>query len=135
RHPAKGRPFVSIGFPGLPGVLTGINESGLFVGDRGQIRKNTSEMASNAVPAMSRQRVLLETCKTAEEAVARIETMPRTVPQNYVIADAERAYFLEADAARVVRREPCNDTVTGTNWAEEKRGVFKGDARFGLLCG
>jgi hypothetical protein len=134
RHPAKGRPFASLAFPGLVGVLTGMNDAGLFVADLVQIRRGAPPPAKGAVPVMSLQRLMLERCSTADEAVELLESTPRTVPQNYIIADATRAWFLETDSEKVVRRESLNDVVVGTNYAAERRGVAKTDMRFGMLC-
>jgi len=134
RHPDDGRAFVSCGFPGIPGVLTGMNDAGVFVGDLVQFATKPPAPKDGGVPVMSLQRLALERCATAAEVVAFIDGAPRTVPQNYVVADADGAAFLESDSARVVRREPCGETVAGTNWAEEARGASKGDARFGNLC-
>jgi hypothetical protein len=135
RHPDEGRTFVSCGFPGIPGVLTGMNDAGLFVGDLVQFAgKGAVAPKDGGVPVMSLQRLALENCAAAADAVALIENASRTVPQNYVVADAAGAAFLETDSARVVRRAPVGETVAGTNWAEERRGAAKGDARFGNLC-
>ena len=38
------------------------------------------------------------------------------MPQNYVLADAKEAVFVEADATKVTRRTPLNNVVAGTNW-------------------
>jgi hypothetical protein len=134
RHPDKGRAFVSCGFPGIPGVLTGMNDAGVFVGDLVQFAVKPPAPKDDGVPVMSLQRLALESCAAAADVVALIERSPRTVAQNYVVADATGAAFLETDSARVVRRAPCGETVAGTNWAEEARGASKGDARFGNLC-
>jgi hypothetical protein len=133
RHPEKGRPFVSCGFPGIPGVLTGMNDSGLFTADLVQFGTKV-EPRADGIPVMSLQRLLLEKCATAAEAAALVESSPRTVPQNYIVADASGAVFLETNASSVTNRAPVGDTVAGTNWPEEKRGTLKGDVRFGNLC-
>jgi hypothetical protein len=134
RHPDQGHTFISCGFPGLPGVLTGMNDAGLFMGDLVLFAKGAPAPADAGIPVMSLQRLALETCANAKEAVARVEAGPRTVPQNYIVCDRDGAAFLETDAAKVVHRPPCGETVAGTNWAEEQRGSLKGDVRFGSLC-
>jgi hypothetical protein len=134
RHPNEGRATVSCGFPGLPGVLTGMNDAGVFCGDLVQYAKTRPESMEGAIPVMSLQRLLLETCGTAEEALKLIETTSRTVPQNYLVADSAGAHFVETDAAAFVRRPPCDSTVAGTNWAQEERGKPKGDYRFARMC-
>jgi hypothetical protein len=133
RHPEQGHAFISCGFAGLPGVLTGMNDAGVFMGDLVLFSKGPAA-AQGGIPVMALQRLALETCATAEAAVARIESAPRTVPQNYIVADKDGAAFLETDSLKFVRRAACGETVAGTNWAEEERGTLKGDARFGNLC-
>ena len=88
----------------------------------------------DGIPVMSLQRLVLESATTAANAAAILESSPRTVPQNYIVADAAGAVFLETDSAHAVRRAPLNDTLAGTNWAKESRGTLKGDLRFGNLC-
>jgi hypothetical protein len=134
RHPEKGHAFVSCGFPGIPGVLTGMNDAGVFTADLVQFAKTKVPPKDDGIPVMSLQRLALERSATAEEAAALYESSPRTVPQNYIVADAAGAAFLEADSQKLSRRAPCGDTVAGTNWAQEERGKLKGDVRFGNLC-
>lgn len=134
RHPDSGHAFVSCGFPGIPGVLTGMNDTGLFTADLVQFAKTKVAPRDDGIPVMSLQRMALERCATAADAVALYEKSPRTVPQNYIVADAAGAAFLEADSQKLSRRAPLGDTVAGTNWAEEERGALKGDVRFGNLC-
>jgi len=134
RHPNDGRPFLSCGFPGIPGVLTGMNDAGLFVADLVQFRKNAPAPRERGVPVMSLVRLALESCDTAAEATSLFEGAPRTVPHNYVVADPSGAAFLETDSTQVVLRPPCGETVAGTNWAEEARGKKVGDMRFAGLC-
>ena len=136
RHPASGRAFVSVGYPGLPGVLTGMNADGLFVGNLVQMTGATGPAsAPGGVPVMSLQRLLLEQCATAPEAAQMLDSTARTVPQNYVLADTGTALFVETDSARAVRRDPKGDVVAGTNWAGEVWGKAGGDPRFGAMCG
>ena len=134
RHPDGGRPFLSCGFPGIPGVLTGMNDAGVFTADLVQYARKPAAADDGGIPVMSLQRLAMETCTTAAQAVAVYEGSLRTVPQNYIVADAEGASFLETDAVKVVRRVARADTVAGTNWAEEERGHLRGDARFGSIC-
>jgi hypothetical protein len=136
RHPDEGRATVSCGFAGLPGVLSGMNDAGVFTADLVQYAFGRPAPKEKGVPVMSLQRLALETSGTAEEVLRVYETSLRTVPQNYVVGDKTAAAFVECDAGSFVRREPCGQTVAGTNWAEEARGAKpKGDARFGNMCG
>ena len=134
RHPDEGRAFLSCGYAGLPGVLTGMNADGVFTADLVQYSREKVGARPDGIPVMSLQRLVLERCRTAEEAALLIEASPRTVPQNYIVADAMKAFFLETDAAAARRRAPVKDTLAGTNWAGEERGKTRGDLRFGNLC-
>jgi hypothetical protein len=134
RHPDEGRAFLSCGYPGLPGVLTGMNADGVFTADLVQYTRAKSAPREDGIPVMSLQRLVLERCATAQQAAALIESSPRTVAQNYIVADATSALFVESDAAGARRRAPVNDTLAGTNWAGEERGRARGDMRFGNLC-
>jgi hypothetical protein len=134
RHPDEGRAFLSCGYPGLPGVLTGMNADGVFTADLVQYSRAKVPAGEGGIPVMSLQRLVLERCSTAEEAAALIESSPRTVAQNYIVADAAKALFLETDGAGARRRAPVKDTLAGTNWAAEERGKVKGDMRFTNLC-
>lgn len=134
RHPDEGRAFISCGYPGLPGVLTGMNSDGVFTADLVQYNKAKAAPRADGIPVMSLQRLVLERCATAEQAAALIEHASRTVAQNYIVADAMRALFVESDAENARLRAPVNDTLAGTNWAGEERGKARGDMRFGNLC-
>jgi hypothetical protein len=136
RHPDAGRAFLSLGFPGLPGVVTGMNADGLFVADLVQMPTDgkRAPSAHDGVPVMALQRLVLERCTTVDDAIELMRTTSRTVPQNYLLADAARAAFLETDARRFVEREPMGETVVGTNYAGEKRRERVFDPRFGSIC-
>ncbi len=136
RHPNTGRAFVSVGYPGMSGVVTGMNEDGLFVADLVQmvLAREKRPLVQVGMPVMALQRVVLEQAATVDEAVAIIERATRTVPHNYIVADASRAEFLETDSETCNKRPPTNNTVIGTNYAGEKRDRAQLDFRFAVLC-
>jgi hypothetical protein len=101
QHPAvfvvqpKGkRAFVSAGWAGFIGVLTGVNERGVSIG---QVGAETADVDYRGVPMPFLMRRVMEESDGLDEAVQIITAGPRTVGINYVIADApaRRAVTIE----------------------------------------
>ncbi|HEX9780032.1 MAG TPA: C45 family peptidase [bacterium] len=85
-RPEDGRAFVSAGWAGFIGVLTGVNEDRVSIG---QIGAETVERTYDGVPMAFLMRRVLEQAGTLEEAVRILEESPRTVGVNYIVADAK----------------------------------------------
>jgi hypothetical protein len=93
-RPAGRRAFVSFGWAGFVGVLTGVNDAQLSIG---QVGAETTDATYRGEPMAFLMRRVLEQADGLEEAAAVIREAKRTVGVNYVIADAEarRAVALE----------------------------------------
>ena len=89
--------FVSAGWAGFIGVLSGINERGLSIG---QVGAETLDASYRGVPMAFLMRKVLEDATDLDGAVGLIRDAPRTVGVNYVIADAaaQRAVAMETTA-------------------------------------
>ena len=85
-RPQGKQAFVNVGWAGFIGVLTGINEQGLSIG---QIGAETADASYRGVPMTFLMRKVLEEAGGLEESVRMIHDAPRTVGVNYVIADAK----------------------------------------------
>ena len=96
-HQSGRHSFVSIGFPGLAGVLSGMNEHGLClaVHEVYQSADESPTLNDNGIPYTMLYRQVLEECKTVDEAVAMIRKAPRTIRQNLALCDRERAVVCE----------------------------------------
>ncbi|MBI4343369.1 MAG: neutral/alkaline non-lysosomal ceramidase N-terminal domain-containing protein [Candidatus Omnitrophica bacterium] len=85
-RPAGKRAFVNVGWAGFIGVLTGVNDAQLSVG---QVGAETADATFRGLPMAFLLRRVLEEAQTLEAAAALIQRAPRTVGVNYVVADAK----------------------------------------------
>lgn len=98
-------PFASVAWPGLVGVLSGINAKGLSVVVHGGRARNTSP---HGEPVVHTTRALLSEASTVEEAIAMLEKRQPMVSHILLLADAtgDRAAIERAPGAPLyVRRE------------------------------
>src|SRR5262249_50227951 len=109
--------FVSVGFPGLVGCLSGMNDAGLTVAvlESFGARQGEGRFNASGIPYAMCFRTLLEECTTIEEAKKRLEKMPRTTILNLVIADTRGTGVLEITPKSVVLRQPQKGTLSCTN--------------------
>lgn len=97
-HEPKGRrPFLSIGWLGFIGVLSGINRAGISVAEIGA---ETVDANTRGVPMPFLLRRVLEESDNLEQAVKIIETGPRTVGYNYLLADAKAREAVALETTR-----------------------------------
>ena len=109
--------FVSVGFPGLIGCLSGMNDAGLTVAvleDFGA-RKGEGRFDSTGIPYALNYRTLLEECATIEEAQKRLEKLPRTTIMNLIVADRRHVGVFEITPKTVVFRPAEKGTCSCTN--------------------
>jgi predicted choloylglycine hydrolase len=109
--------FASIGFPGMVGCLSGMNDAGLTVAvlEVYQVKLGHTGFNLLGMPFALCFRRLLEECSTIEEALSLLKTMKRTGLNNLVVADREGVAVFEITPDRVVVRQPQNDTCVCTN--------------------
>jgi predicted choloylglycine hydrolase len=84
-HPQGRYAFASVAWPGMVGVLSGMNEHGLSVAN---MEVNRPPRLPNAMPYTLLYRAILEQCRTTDEAVALLEKTPRQTSNNLMIMDA-----------------------------------------------
>ncbi len=85
-RPTNKQVFVNVGWAGFIGVLSGINEQQLSIG---QIGAETVDATWRGLPMVFVMRKILEEASGVEEAVRMIAEAPRTIGTNYVVADAK----------------------------------------------
>jgi predicted choloylglycine hydrolase len=107
-RPEGRRRFASVGFPGLLGCLSGMNESGLALAvlEVFQSRLFTRRLDLGGTPYAVCFRKLLEECDTVDEARRRLEKLRRTTVFNLAVADRQRVAVFEATTRRVRERQP-----------------------------
>jgi hypothetical protein len=115
--PAGKLQFLSIAVPGTSGVLTGINEKGLYLAIK---ISHTGDVNSGGTPAGFIFREILETAGTTAEAVDMYSKASRTVPLNVTIADGKDVVEFESDANNydVRRADPKTGVLYGANQFE-----------------
>jgi isopenicillin-N N-acyltransferase-like protein len=129
-YPDGKYPFVSIGWAGLIGVVTGINSRGIFVAANPAHTDDPRESGAIPLPLVLRQ--VLEQADTIEQAVEIIEATELRTAAVVLIGDGvqRKAVILEASArvaedTRLVRGEG-----EAAIWATDHmtREVFESDA-------
>jgi isopenicillin-N N-acyltransferase-like protein len=118
-HPLGRYQFVSIGWPGLIGVLSGMNEHGLTLANMEVTR---APRIPGAMPYTLLYRTVLEKCKTVNEAIDLIQHTPRQTANNLMVMDAtgDRAVVEITPQAVTVRRSLSTEPLVSTN---HQRGV------------
>lgn len=130
-HPEAQRSFLSVTWPGLPGVVSGMNEAGLVL----VMLEVADERRSLAgTPYQLLYRRVLEECDTVEEAERLIRSAPRTVANNVVLLDARGdSAVLEVTSAEVASRRPERGLLWATNHFRALRPPPPTPRRYGIL--
>jgi hypothetical protein len=109
--------FAAIGFPGMVGCLTGINDAGLtiatlevYVSKDGSPRFNPT-----GVPYTLCYRRILEECTTVAEAERLLRSVKRTTMNNLAVCDKVGGAVLEISPKSVVVRRPVDHLCACTN--------------------
>jgi isopenicillin-N N-acyltransferase like protein len=102
--PKGGIPFVNVSYAGFIGSVTGMNSSGVSIGEMGGKGLGLWDGA----PMSFLVREVLESADDLDEAIAVFRDSPRTCEYYFVIADGKtnRAVGMEAGASRFALVEP-----------------------------
>ncbi len=115
--------FATIGFPGVMGCLSGMNDAGLTVAvlEVTQVRVGESWFDINGVPYALCYRRVLEECSTIDEAHTLLSQMKRTALSNLVVADKQGVAVFEITPQRVlVRRGPHGASVCTNHFLSDE---------------
>jgi predicted choloylglycine hydrolase len=109
--------FASVGFPGLIGCVSGMNEAGLCVAIHEAFAAKNGEGRFDAkgIPYALCYRILLEECATIDEAKKKLETLPRTTITNLAVADKNGIAVFEITPKSVVVRQGERGVCACTN--------------------
>jgi predicted choloylglycine hydrolase len=113
-HPAGRNQFAAIGWPGMIGVLSGMNEYGLSLACMEVPRL---PRLPTAMPYTLLYRTILEQCRTVDEAIALLQQTPRQTANNLMLMDAagNRAVVEIRPESVAVRRGMPGATLISTN--------------------
>lgn len=116
-RPTGKRAFVSIGFPGLVGCLSGMNDAGLALGvlEIYAVKDGVEKFDAKGVPYALCYRRLLEECATVEEAEKLLRSMKRTTTMCLAICDKTTAAVFEITPTELVVRKAVDGICTCTN--------------------
>lgn len=126
-RPTGKRAFVNVGWAGFIGVLTGINERQISVG---QVGAETVDATFRGEPMAFLMRRMLEETEILDDAATIIREARRTVGVNYLVADAKarRALVLETTSHRVRAFEANDAAERGVSYARPMEdAVFRAD--------
>ncbi len=109
--------FVGVGFPGLVGVISGMNDAGLCLAtfDSYAAKDGSAMFNPLGVPLALLNRQILEECTTVDEARKLLESSKRTTMMSLVICDTEEAVVFELTPKTVAVRKPEKDVLICTN--------------------
>ena len=93
-HPTGKHAYVNVGWAGFIGVLTGINDQHVSIG---QVGAETDDASYRGLPMPFVMRRVMEEAGSVDDAARLVDQAPRTVGVNYLVADAKvrRALALE----------------------------------------
>ena len=110
--------FASVGFPGLIGCLSGINETGLSVAVLevySTKEQGVEKCDVRGTPYALCFRRVLEECSTVDEAIKLLRSTKRTTFINLAISDQHTGGVLEITPKSVELRNPENGVCACTN--------------------
>ncbi len=114
-HPKGGRAFAVIGYPGLIGVINGVNDRGLAVAAH---QVFWTGLDREAEPYLIMLRRVLEECGTVEEGVRLLKAARHPVHNNYMLVDrAGNLAVVEGGPEKhLLVRKPKRDQLFCTNY-------------------
>jgi hypothetical protein len=113
-HPQGRYAFASIAWPGMIGVLSGMNEHGLTLAN---MEVDRSRRMPSAMPYTLLYRTILERCRTVDEAIELLKSTPRQTANNLMLMDAsgDRAVAEITPQDVTVRRASDASALISTN--------------------
>jgi predicted choloylglycine hydrolase len=124
-HPKDAHAFVAVGWPGLIGVLSGMNEHGLTLANMEITRPSR---LPTAMPYTLLYRTILEKCATVDEAIELLNKTPRQTPNNLMLMDAagNRAVAEITPQSVTIRRGEPGKPLMSTNHHRGQDGMKPG---------
>jgi hypothetical protein len=105
-------PFVSWGWPGYIGVVTGVNAQRLSLS---LLTSPTHDASMRGTPEGLVNRLLLEDATTPHEAFDRLGSLSRTIGNNLLVATPDEAHVIESSRSQAKIRAVASDRLVVTN--------------------
>lgn len=115
--PEGKRPFAAVGYPGMVGVVSGMNDAGLCVAtlDVYETADGSLRYDPEGVPMTMVFRQILEECTTITEAESLLKRTHATTQANLAVCDRNRGVIFEITPKQVARREAQGSLLPCTN--------------------
>src|SRR5262249_16510270 len=109
--------FASVGFPGILGCLSGMNDTGLCLAvlETYAARDGAPKFNARGTPYAMCYRRILEECTTIEEAEKLLRSMNRTTMNNLAVCDKKGGAVFEITPKSVIVRRPQQGICPCTN--------------------
>lgn len=130
--------FATVGFAGLSGCLSGMNDAGLAIAVHEVLLSADESTLFNpeGVPYTFAFRRILEECKTIDDAAELLRSIERTTKLNLSICDSHGAAALEITPKSVEIRRAVEGVLVCTNhFRTPKLVYFPFCSRYGVLSG
>jgi hypothetical protein len=117
-RPTGKHAFASVGYPGMVGCLSGINDAGLaltILETTGARPGEGPVFNPRGIPFALCYRKLLEECTTVDEAATLLRQLKRTTTNNLTLCDRSGSAVFEVTPTRVVVRRARKGINTCTN--------------------
>lgn len=111
------RAFVAVGYPGMTGVATGMNDAGLVVADLSVnvATDGSPTLDPTGVPYTLALRRVLEECATVADAEKLMRSLKHTVRQNVAVCDTEHGAVFEVTPKTLHVRRSADAVCVCTN--------------------
>jgi hypothetical protein len=117
-HPDEGHAVAAVTFPGLVGVLSGLNDAGVAAA---VMEVHIRGSQARATPYAMVFRQALTEGATTEKVVDAVRAVGRSAPNNLMVCDAAgRAACLELGIKKTALRRPENGVIHATNHFRSK---------------
>ena len=112
-QPSRGYAFASVTVPGVIGVWTAMNATGLNIGDH-SINKSPNDW--KGIPNEILNRKIMEDAASVEEVGEILKKVPRSRPWMHMVTDSENARIYEYDSEDIGHADMTEDGLILTNY-------------------
>jgi hypothetical protein len=123
--------FASFTWPGVVGVVTGINDAGLAVADLVALHTGANRPRPG-MPVLFAVRDLLENSNDVDSALSRLRSMSKTMAHNYALADPKKVQVVESSPMHFQVRRNDGGLAAITNFWDEAAGGAR-DKRYATM--
>jgi isopenicillin-N N-acyltransferase like protein len=116
-HPDGKHAFVAVGFPGMVGPPSGMNDAGLALAhnDINAAQDSSAKLDPLGVPTLLAMRLLLEECTSVPEAEKRMRAVRRASMALLTVCDKNQGCAFEITTKNVIVRSPIDGICASTN--------------------